>query len=142
MSGTWAYENDRSVRGWVGLGWVGLALTGCAAPEQPDPPKSSKCVYRSEFAPAGASLAQASIVMNNDGNFCWGNSTQTRGGVQTGSTLRIVKAPSNGEVLNMKETFRTRIGYRPKPGFTGTDEFAVSIDDVNVVRTFKVTVEK
>jgi hypothetical protein len=84
----------------------------------------------------------ATIVMNNDGFWCWMMSTESQGGRSYGPWLRMTKPPLYGTVqIDILET-HTRVAYRPNPGFVGTDAFQTISRELAYEVDYRVTVTK
>lgn len=82
----------------------------------------------------------ATIVMNNDGGWCWMMSSESARGLPYGPFLRIPRQPSYGVLqIDVLET-QTRVAYRPNPGFIGTDAFRTISDELNQAVDYNVTV--
>lgn len=130
-------------RGYMLTAFTGLVLVSCgpSAPEPPPPPKSSVCEVKAPQAFRSGGTAEGSIVMSNDGNWCWGIMTAIHFRTPTAPLYAIVTPPQNGEILTTRLNETTRLGYRPNPGFVGTDRFTVRDTPINFDRTFTVTVE-
>jgi hypothetical protein len=67
------------------------------------------------------------IKMDNDGGWCW-RGVQSRFGSQTyAPTFRITSPPAHGNLQIGEVTEdRTRIAYKPAPGFIGADTFTLT----------------
>lgn len=124
-----------------------LGLAGCAADFPPRlavfPPmtKSAVCQVASDYTDGRPSMAiPASINMNNDGGWCWMMSSGTQGGNQFGPYLKLTEPPTAGEVSVAVGVTETRVAYRPRPGFTGTDQFRTVDLTLNMPVVYTVTV--
>lgn len=81
------------------------------------------------------------INLSNDGGWCW-HGTHARFGQAYAPTFRVTSPPAHGE-LAMGEVNppRTRVAYRPAPGFVGKDTFTLteSIKGWQIIATVTVT---
>lgn len=79
--------------------------------------------------PAGDYIApQGSMQMDNDGGWCLLQFTQTFRQIYIVPSVSVVDAPAHGQVVAERLSGRIGLAYRPAPGFTGTDHFAVRTD--------------
>lgn len=84
----------------------------------------------------------ATIVMNNDGGWCWMMSSESERGLAYGPYLKLIRPPQYGTVqIDVLET-QTRVAYRPNPGFTGTDGFETRSMEVGFEVDYRVTVNR
>jgi hypothetical protein len=68
---------------------------------------------------------QGRIAMSNDGGWCWVQFGQVFRALQFVPETIVVDQPANGQVTLEKMKDRISVAYRPSPGFTGADQFAV-----------------
>ena len=131
---------------WI-VGTLGLlTLAGCAGLPQREkvaPPlaRSALCEVGSQSVwGRAAQTPVATILMNNDGNWCWMNSTESQRGMSYGPFLTVLEQPKFGTLqINVTEA-DTRVAYRPNPGFTGSDTFRTRSQELNYDVNYQVTV--
>lgn len=128
------------------IGLAALALAGCDAIPRPlkEPPpiaRSSACEVAGENTVGRpAHIPNATITMNNDGNWCWMNSTESWRGRVYGPFLAVTRPPQYGTLqIDVIEGF-TRVAYRPNPGFVGTDAFQTRSEETNAEVNYRVSV--
>lgn len=113
------------------IGW----LTGCAkpappAPQQvagsaPQPDKPSMCggkLLNSRIRPGEDALFVFTVMTNSQ----WCFDGVTRSGDST-EGQRIIDPPSHGQVRLVRQPGAIVFGYRPAPGFVGTDRFRIAV---------------
>ncbi len=125
-----------------------LGLAGCdgipqAEKEAPALTRSASCqvggddVYgRPDRTPV------ATIAMNNDGGWCWMNSTESQWGRVYGPWLTVLRQPEFGTLKIDVTEANTRVAYRPNPGFVGTDTFKTRSRELNYDVEYRVVVTK
>jgi hypothetical protein len=76
-------------------------------------------------------MPTSTLVMNNDGGWCWRTATyRSMGNVPDLPTRTLTVPPAHGHVtLDTidSSTKRVRYAYKPEPGFAGTDHFTVHV---------------
>ena len=86
------------------------------------------------------------MIMKNDGQWCWVNSTYTRNNIHMSGhdvTLSQSNTPKHGQVLiGDMPNFGVRVAYKPASGFVGTDNFTVHYGIIDCDLTFAVTVSQ
>lgn len=84
----------------------------------------------------------ATILMNNDGGWCWMMSSENHWGTPYGPWLRVTRQPEYGTLqIDVLES-QTRVAYRPNPGFVGTDGFQTISRELNYEVNYRATVTK
>jgi hypothetical protein len=89
-----------------------------------------------------SSTPQAWIRMNNDGGWCWMESSEFVFGRQVGPFLRITVPASYGQTQIATTESNTRVAYRPNPGFVGEDRFQTVDETLNIVVDYNVMVTR
>lgn len=84
----------------------------------------------------------ATVVMNNDGGWCWMMSSESNRGMPYGPYLKVTRPPQYGTLQIDVLATQTRVAYRPNPGFVGTDGFETRSMEVGYEVDYRVTVTK
>lgn len=84
----------------------------------------------------------ATITMNNDGGWCWMNSTESQWGRVYGPWLTVLRQPEFGTLQIDVTEADTRVAYRPNPGFVGTDAFKTRSQELNYEVEYRATVTR
>lgn len=105
--------------------------------------RSRLCVVHSEAVFGRADRTPvATITMNNDGAWCWMDSTETWRGRVYGPWLTVTQPPRSGTLqIDVIEGF-TRVAYRPNPGFVGNDAFQTRSQALNYDVDYQVDVSR
>ena len=125
-----------------------LAATSCGPipqrlAEAPPLTRSVVCkVAGQETWGRPSSTPQAWITMNNDGGWCWMDSSEFEFGRQIGPFLKVTMQPSYGALQIAPTEKSTRVAYRPNPGFVGNDRFQTNDETINIKVDYLVTVTK
>jgi len=125
-----------------------LALTACDGipqrlAEAPPLNGSTLCQAGSQqVVGRAAQTPVATMVMNNDGGWCWMMSTETDRGFAYGPFLRVTRQPEFGTLEIAVLKTQTRVAYRPNPGFVGTDGFQTVSQELNYQVNYLLTVTK
>lgn len=85
---------------------------------------------------------RSTITMNNDGNWCWMNSTESWRGRVYGPWLTVTRPPQYGTLQIDVTEGSTRVAYRPNPGFVGTDAFQTRSQELNYEVNYHVGVTR
>ncbi len=110
---------------------------------QPSLPQSATCkVGGQDTWGRPSSTPQASIQMNNDGGWCWMESSEYLRGRQAGPFLRVTVQPTYGQVRIATTADNTRVAYRPNPGFVGEDAFQTVDETINIKVDYRVMITK
>lgn len=80
--------------------------------------------------------------MNNDGGWCWMNSTEGQRGLTSGPFLKTLREPANGTLQIDVLRPSTRVAYRPNPGFVGTDSLKTRSMTLNYEVEYQATVTR
>lgn len=81
----------------------------------------------------------AEMHLQNDGNWCWiPLRSRTTGGAF--SNVTIIDAPNHGTFESAPVDSRSRLYYKPAPGFTGEDSFKIRLEPGDNSLTINVTV--
>lgn len=125
---------------------VVLSVAGCAdvpprLKQAPPLTSSAACTVGGENVVGRAYRNPiATIVMNNDGGWCWMMSAESNRGMPYGPYLKVTRPPQYGTLqIDVLET-RTRVAYRPNPSFVGTDGFETRSMEVGFEVDYRVTV--
>jgi hypothetical protein len=106
--------------------------------------RSKLCTTHMQFMFAGkAAPPPSTIQMTNDG-WCWFDTTSLPNATATfAAPLRVTRQPMHGQVTIEASPVqgKTRVAYRPTPGFTGGDSFAVINETTNNERQVDVTIQ-
>jgi hypothetical protein len=103
-------------------------------------PRAKKCSVHGPFAIEGGVQPTDTITMANDGGWCGSLSRTIKGSLIVGVPMHVTKQPAHGQVSIQVVSHGTRVYYRPEPGYSGPDTFAVLNEMFNIERTYNVTV--
>jgi hypothetical protein len=78
--------------------------------------------------------------LSNDGGWCWVGLYATLGGLLYAPDFRVIRPPAHGELLMGEVDKRTRVAYKPAPGFTGEDTFQIVDKTTASERVFTLTI--
>jgi hypothetical protein len=124
-------------------------VAGCSQPSETAPPdyatdltRSRVCSFTAVRNIAGEVTRRPSqVTMNNDGGWCWQLMYTNTGARVAGVPMHLTEQPSHGEVKLKIFEKATRIAYKPKADFIGTDEFSVMNELYNIDQPYIVTVQ-
>jgi len=86
----------------------------------------------------------ATLMVENDGGWCWADTYETsHGHILFASSIAVTKPPRHGRVIvGDIDNQEVRIAYQPEPGFGGRDSFSIRYGAGDLDRTFLVAVSK
>ena len=108
---------------------ISFAMAGCTPMPSEPQVKDFPGLPRSRICSNGlvrsiGGTQEAPMTMNNDGGWCWIRWFDTLGvGVVYAPILHVTTPPANGQIDIVRGEDRTRIAYKPNPGFVGEDRF-------------------
>jgi len=90
---------------------------------------------------ADSSVVPSKITVSNEGGWCWLQLSAVWVRMQYAPNFRVARAPAHGElVMGEVNDKRTRLAYKPHPGFVGTDSYEVVNKMSGVGRTVEINV--
>ena len=90
---------------------------------------------------ANSSVVPSKITVSNEGGWCWLQLSAVWVRMQYAPNFRVARAPAHGElVMGEVNDKRTRLAYKPHPGFVGTDSYEVVNKMSGVGRTVEINV--
>jgi hypothetical protein len=102
--------------------------------------RANRCTTQLSVLFQGTISPPSTMTMGNDGGWCWIAVQVTAFGTPSASVLQMRRAPSHGQLLIGRVGERSRVAYRPEPGFVGNDSFTVVNLTFNLERVVNVTV--
>jgi hypothetical protein len=109
---------------------------------QADLPKSKLCsASDGGWSSAGGSPTTGQITMSNDGGWCGDRLGITYSSTVFGGAMHLTQQPAHGQVSIMFHQDGTDVYYKPNPGYTGADKFAVLVEFYNIEKPYNVVVK-
>ena len=119
-----------------------IVVASVAALAQSDVSKSKICsAYDGGWSPDGGAVTTGQITMSNDGGWCGDRLGIKYGSAVFGGTMRLIQQPAHGQVSIVFHQDATDVSYKPNPGYTGPDDFAVLVEFYNINKPYHVVVK-
>lgn len=118
----------------------GVAGGAAQTPVASELTKATSCATHMPTVFTGGATVQSTIQLNNDGGWCWFDFQGVQGTLRYAPTYRVSAVPTHGELTMGEVNKKTRVAYRPRPGFSGMDEFEIVNTMNNNPRRVIVTV--
>ena len=126
----------------ISLAVTVIVTVSVAASAQSDLPKSRMCTaYDGGWSPDGGAVTTGQITMNNGGGWCGDRLGIKYGSAVFGGTMRLTQQPTHGQVSIAFHQDATDVSYKPNPGYSGPDDFAVLVEFYNINKPYHVVVQ-
>jgi len=119
-----------------------IVMAQFGALAQSDLPKSKVCsADDGGWSVPGGSPSTGEITMNNDGGWCGQRLGVEYNQTVFGGAMHLSRQPAHGRVIITRHNDGTDVYYKPNPGYTGPDAFAVLVELYKIDKPYNVVVK-
>jgi hypothetical protein len=136
------FMRRNSARRLAVLGASLILAASFGAMAQADLPQSKVCsADDGGWSVPGGVPSTGEIIMNNDGGWCGQRLGVEYNQTIFGGAMHLSRQPAHGRVSITRHNDGTDVYYKPNPGYTGPDAFAVLVELYKIDKPYKVVVK-